>query len=135
MNVFKRLKEIFIPVNQPIHFPRLYFIPDTYEVDAPRRSANDPSYRPPAVPEQFRTSSTIEKLKRESFIQGYIRRRKEAIRQTLHQAIPLARLILWGALKAFGRSVVRCLARWVFMPLSVAACLSVPSIYPMGLPL
>jgi hypothetical protein len=59
MNVQKRIKEVFIPVDQPTNFSRLYFIPDTYEIDAPRRSANDPSYRPPAVPERSQPAARV----------------------------------------------------------------------------
>lgn len=111
MNVFKRIKAAFTPVDQPTNFPRLYFIPDTYEVHAPRRSANDSAYMPPAVSQATIERTTTRKKKREPIIRGFIRRKKQAIRQARDRA--------WEAAKAFGRSVVRWLAWRVFLPLSV----------------
>ena len=127
MNVLKRIKRVFIPVDQPTDFPRLYFIPNTQEVTAPRRSANEGCYRSPVVPRPIKQSIPTPKVKRKNFIQRFIQRQKEK----LHLACEKA----WSATKSFGRSVVRWLAWRVFMPLSVIASLWVPSIFSMDLPL
>ena len=41
MNIFQKLKQVFIPVNQPKNFPRLYFIPETIHVYASNQASND----------------------------------------------------------------------------------------------
>jgi len=42
MKVLTRLKQIFVPINQPKNFPRFYSIPETGPVNAPRIACNDP---------------------------------------------------------------------------------------------
>ena len=119
MNILEKIRQAFIPVNQPKNFPRLYFIPETKTVQAPRQSSNDPYYRQAAPVQRIR------RQKRESIIQRYIRRRKEAIRSALERA--------WAEVKAFGRSVARWLAWRVFLPLSIIASLWIPAGNPANL--
>ena len=45
MNILEKLKQVFIPVNQPKNFPRLYFIPEIIHVDATNQASNDPLYQ------------------------------------------------------------------------------------------
>ncbi len=119
MNILEKIKQVFIPVNQPEGFPRLYFIPETITVQAPRRACNDPSYRPPVTPQPIRQQETR--------IQKFIRHEKEIFQEACADA--------WSAIMAFGRSVVRWLVWRVFVPLSVACALSSQLVSPAELPL
>jgi hypothetical protein len=120
MSILERIKQAFVPINQPKAFLRLYFFPETVTVQAPRQSSNDSHYQQ-AVPVQ-RTM----RQKFESLIQDFIRRRKEAITHSLDTA--------WQAVKAFGRAVVRWLAWRVFLPLSIIASIWMPYVNPAELP-
>jgi hypothetical protein len=119
MNILEKIKQVFIPVNQPEGFPRLYFIPETITVQAPRQACNDPSYRPSVAPQPIRQQETK--------IQKFIRQVMEIFQEACADA--------WSAIKAFGRSVVRWLVWRVFVPLSVVCALSSQLVSPMELPL
>ena len=127
MDVLRRIKQIFIPIDQPTDFPRLYFIPETREVDGPRRSANDTYYRPPVILQPIRKTVPAPKVERQNFIQLFIQRQKENFYLACEEA--------WSATIFFGRTVVRWLVWRVILPLSVMACLWIPSIHPMDLPI
>jgi hypothetical protein len=117
MNIPEKLRQVFIPVNQPEGFPRLYFIPETITVQAPRQACNDPSYHPPVAPQPIRQQETK--------VQKFIRHEKEIFQEACADA--------WNATKRAGRATVRWLAWRVFLPLSVASTLYIPSIHPMEL--
>jgi hypothetical protein len=121
MNILERIKQASIPVNQPVVFPHLYLIPETVTVQASWQSANDPHYWQPAP------IQNINRQKHESFIQRFVRRRREAISRRLDAA--------WQEVKAFGRAVVRWLVWRVFLPLSIIASLWIPVVNPAELPL
>ena len=127
MNALKRLKQIFIPVNQPTQFPRLYFIPETITVQAPYQACNDPSYQPSAAPRPTAITRPTRKKERESVIQKFIREEKEIFQEVCADA--------WAAIKQAGRDTARWLTWWIVLPLSVASTLYIPSIHPMELPL
>jgi hypothetical protein len=119
MNILEKIKQVFIPVNQPEGFPRLYFIPEAITVQAPRQACNDSSYRPPIAPRPIHQEETK--------IQKFIRNEKEIFQEACADA--------WAAIKAFGRSVVRWLVWRIFVPLSVVCALSSQLVSPMELPL
>ena len=125
MNTLKRLKQIFIPVNQPTQFPRLYFIPETITVQAPYQACNDPSYQPSAAPRPIAKTQPTKKKEGETVIQKFIRQEKEIFQEVCADA--------WATIKQAGADTARWLARWVVLPLSVASTLHIPSIHPMEL--
>ena len=125
MNILEKIKQVFIPVNQPEGFPRLYFIPETITVHAPRQACNDPSYRPLVAPQPAAKTQPTRKKERETIIQKFIRQEKEIFQEACADA--------WNATKRAGRATVRWLAWRVFLPLSVASTLYIPSIHPMEL--
>jgi hypothetical protein len=73
MNILKKIKQVFVPVNQPEGFPRLYFIPETITVQAPRQARNDPNYQLPVAPRPIRQQETK--------IQKFIRQEKEIFQE------------------------------------------------------
>jgi hypothetical protein len=127
MNILKKIKQVFIPINQPEGFPRLYFIPETITVHAPRHACNDSSYRPPVAPRPIAKTQPTRKKERETKIQKFIRQEKEIFQEACADA--------WNATKRAGRATVRWLAWRVFLPLSVASMFWIPFGNPAELPL
>ena len=127
MNILEKIKQVFVPVNQPEGFPRLYFIPETITVQAPRQACNDPSYRPLVAPQPTAKTQPTRKKKRETIFQKFIRQEKEIFQEACADA--------WSATKAFGRSVVRWFVWRIFVPLSVVCALSSQLVKPAELPL
>ena len=117
MNILSKLKQAFVPVNQPINFPRLYFIPETSTLPAQHPASNDPRYH--------QSQPTPITSPQEPAFRKYARTNMEVFQKACADA--------WAAIKALGRALVRWLARWVVLPLSVASALYIPSIHPMEL--
>jgi hypothetical protein len=117
MTILSKLKQVFVPVNQPINFPRLYFIPETTLLQGTRQASNDPLYH---QSQPTRITSPLEAAFRK-----HARIKMEIFQEACAYA--------WAAMKAIGRATVRWLARWVVLPLSVASALYIPSIHPMDL--
>lgn len=134
----QKLKDIPVYTEQPhpLEFLRLYLIPETYTVNAPRKSANDSLYIP-SNPNPALLSASSEPritarptLEKPEPLEGQIAYFKRRIQERIQLAIAEA----WSATKAFGRGVVRWLAWRVLMPLSVMASIWVPSVTPAELP-
>jgi hypothetical protein len=111
--------------DQPTHWPRLYFLPETHYVKR-QRAANSPEYNPrpqPAIPDQRATRT---KPPHETRLQRFLRLDVEVLQDICADA--------WRAIKQAGRAMVRWLARWIITPLSIACAIWIPIGNPMGLP-
>ena len=124
MNIFKRPKQAFIPVNQPTNFPRFFLIPETTTLRNTKPAINDFVYRTLQRPVTILES--IKKIPRETYIQRFIRRENEKFMQIVNDA--------WTGIKRVGRAIVRWLVWRVMMPLSVGCALWIPIVNPAELP-
>jgi hypothetical protein len=120
MNTLEKIKQAFIVMEQPVSFQQLYPISETTTAQGPRKSSHDRLYQQPC------NFHKLSQLNCGSVPQGYIRRKRNAIRLALDTA--------WKETKVFGRAVVRWLAWRVFLPLSVIASIWVPLANPAELP-
>jgi hypothetical protein len=119
MTIQNKLKQIFTPINQPTNFSRLYFLPEARALHIARPAGNDSVYRQiPAAPMPEPPETLLHK---------FVRQEKEILQETCADA--------WAALKQAGRDIVRFLARWIILPLTVASALWVPAGNPAALPL
>jgi hypothetical protein len=75
MNILYRIKQAFIPVNQPTAFLRLYFIPETTTVQSPKQSSDNPHYRQTASNQH----TILQNYK--SLFQDFIHHQREAARR------------------------------------------------------
>lgn len=119
MTILNKLKQVFVPVNQPTNFPRLYFIPETTTLPAQQRASNAPHY---SQSQPTRITSSQEPAFRK-----YTRFKMAVLQQACADT--------WAAVKALGRATVRWLARWVVLPLSIASTFWIPIAGPAELPL
>ena len=101
MTILSKLNQVFVPVNQPINFPRLYFLPETTILPAQHPASNAPRYH--------QSQPTRITFPQEPAFRKYARIRTEVFQKSCADA--------WAAIKALGRATVRCLARWVVLPL------------------
>ena len=119
MNILEKLKQVFIPVNQPKNFPRLYFIPETIHADAPNQASNDPLYQQVPARVYRRRWMQIPRPIR------YFRQLRARFYKRCADA--------WSALKEAGRRVVRWLVWRVVLPLSVLCAIWLPFANPAEL--
>lgn len=119
MIIFNKLKQAFVPVNQPINFPRLYFIPETTTLPSQRPASNTPYYH--------QSQPTRITAPQEAAFRKSVRIEMEVFQKACADA--------WAAIKALGRATVRWLARWVVLPLSIACIFWIPFAGPAELPL
>jgi hypothetical protein len=119
MRLLHNLKQVFIPVNQPTNFPRLYFLPETKILNTLQQASNDPAFHQ-ILPTRIRPHQG-----------SFIRR---CIYQLQARALQACGDI-WMELKAVGRAMVRWLAWRLVLPLSVACSLWIPVVNPAELPL
>jgi hypothetical protein len=129
MSILEKIIQAFIPVNQPKNFPRLYFIPDTTTVEAPRQASNDTGYHPlqnarhtHIRPQPKLTSGFRLNVPRPI---NYIRQMKARFHQRCSE--------FWSEMKAAGRRAVRWLVWRILVPLAVLASLSIPIVTPAEL--
>jgi hypothetical protein len=122
MNILPKSEHAFVRVNQPQpdQFPRFYIIPETKYVPRRQRACNAHQYHQPPSLTPISPST-------ESAFRKYVRIEMEVFQEACADA--------WAAIKALGRAIVRWLARWVVLPLSVASALHIPAIHPMDLPI
>ena len=119
MKLLKNPEQVFVPVNQPTNFPRLYFIPETATLPSQHPVSNDPLYH--------RSQPAHITFPQEAAFRKYVRIKMEVFQKACADA--------WAAIKAMGRATVRWLARWVVLPLSIACMLWIPFAGPAELPL
>lgn len=119
MTILTMLKQVFVPVNQPTNFPRLYFIPETTTLPSQHPASNDPRHQ--------QSQPTHITSPREPGFRKHVRLKKEIFQESCANA--------WAALKAFGRATVRWVARWLVQPLSIACICWIPFAGPAELPL
>ena len=119
MTILSKLKQVFVPVNQPTNFPRLYFLPETTTLPAQHPASNAPYYH--------QSQPTLITPPQEPAFRKYVRLKMEAFKEACADA--------WAAIKALGRATVRWLARWVVLPLSIACTFWIDVAGPAELPL
>jgi hypothetical protein len=104
--------------DQPTHWPKLYFLPETHYVKR-QRATNAPEYNPrpqPATPDYRPTS------------------KKPSYLQRCTAKFTAARNKAWLSLKQFGREVIHKLVKWCLLPLAIAACFAMVDVAPAELP-
>jgi hypothetical protein len=113
-------------VDQPTHWPKLYFLPQTHYVTR-QRAANSPEYDSKPQPDiaHHRTARTTPSL--ETRLQRFLRHEVEILQEVIADS--------WRAAQEAGRDMVRWLVRWIITPLSIACAIWVPMGNPMDLPL
>jgi hypothetical protein len=112
--------------DQPTHWPRLYFLPQTHYVKR-QRAANSPEYSPKPQPDIAHHRTTRTTPSQETQLQRFLRREVEVLQDICADA--------WTGLKQAGRDMVRWLVRWIITPLSIACAIWIPIGNPMDLPL
>ena len=122
MKTSKRAEQARVPVNQPTHFPRLYFIPETTIIPSHRTASNASN-----APHYHQSQPTCITTPQEPAFRKYARIKMTVLQQACAGA--------WAAIKALGRATVRWLARWVVLPISIACILWIPIAGPAELPL
>jgi hypothetical protein len=117
MSILKNPEQAIVPVNQPVHFPTFYFIPETSTIPSQHPVSNNPVYHQP--------KPTSNKPPQITHTQSFLIQEKELFIDFIAD--------VWSSLKNAGRDTVRFLARWVILPLSVTCALWVPAGNPAEL--
>jgi hypothetical protein len=112
--------------DQPTHWPKLYFLPQTHYVKR-QRAANSPEYNPKPQPDIAHHRVTRTAHPHETRLQRFLRHEVEVLQGVIADT--------WRAIKQAGRTMVRWLARWIVTPLSIACAIWIPLGNPMDLPL